>query len=233
MEPEWNSLTAEPAGEAADRLGAIVREGGVLLLLPGGTTDAGRFLGTRWRSMEEAGENGFVLAQWDRREGPLADTREGRSLPLDRVEVRRRQVPDGTGLVLARFSDEEPGLLRVSAGRGAAYFLATWPGAASSLGEGVVWLPFLQRLREAGGGRLLGETHVECGVWQPGTSSVGMAWERVAPEAGRGPAGNGWRTGIYRQAESTLAVSNGVGNWFPLRTSAPAEILHLTLRTVL
>jgi len=27
-----------------------------------------------------------------------------------------------------------------------------------------------------------------------------------------------------------LVVSNGVGNWFPLRTGAPAEIIHLTLR---
>lgn len=27
-----------------------------------------------------------------------------------------------------------------------------------------------------------------------------------------------------------LVVSNGVGNWFPLRTAAPAEIVHLTLR---
>jgi len=26
-------------------------------------------------------------------------------------------------------------------------------------------------------------------------------------------------------------VSNGVGNWFPLRINAPAEIVHLTLRT--
>lgn len=47
---------------------------------------------------------------------------------------------------------------------------------------------------------------------------------------GFGPAMFRYWTGIYRRAESTLAVSNGVGNWFPLRTAAPAEILHLTLR---
>ena len=29
---------------------------------------------------------------------------------------------------------------------------------------------------------------------------------------------------------SALVVSNGVGNWFPLRAGAPAEIIHLTLR---
>jgi predicted MPP superfamily phosphohydrolase len=36
-------------------------------------------------------------------------------------------------------------------------------------------------------------------------------------------------SGLYRRGGSSLVVSNGAGNWFPLRTSAPAEIIHLTL----
>src|SRR5690606_5613321 len=47
---------------------------------------------------------------------------------------------------------------------------------------------------------------------------------------GFGPAMFRYWSGIYRKENSTLVVSNGVGNWFPLRTAAPAEILHLTLR---
>jgi predicted MPP superfamily phosphohydrolase len=27
-----------------------------------------------------------------------------------------------------------------------------------------------------------------------------------------------------------MIVSNGVGNWFPIRINAPAEIVHVTLR---
>ncbi len=38
-------------------------------------------------------------------------------------------------------------------------------------------------------------------------------------------------SGLYRQGPSALVVSNGVENWFPLRINAPAEILHLTLRS--
>ena len=39
--------------------------------------------------------------------------------------------------------------------------------------------------------------------------------------------------GARRKGASALVVSNGVGNGFPLRTAAPAEIVHLTLhRTV-
>ena len=39
-------------------------------------------------------------------------------------------------------------------------------------------------------------------------------------------------TGLYRKPSgSQLVVSNGIGNWFPLRINAPAEVLKLTLRS--
>ncbi|XHR30260.1 MAG: metallophosphoesterase [Chthoniobacteraceae bacterium] len=53
---------------------------------------------------------------------------------------------------------------------------------------------------------------------------------------GFGPAMFRYWTGLYRrpigpgQPNQTLVVSNGIGNWFPLRVNAPAEIVHLTLR---
>lgn len=49
-------------------------------------------------------------------------------------------------------------------------------------------------------------------------------------EVGAGPAMFRYWSGLYSQGRSRLVVSNGVGNWFPLRTAAPAEIGHLTLR---
>jgi predicted MPP superfamily phosphohydrolase len=36
-------------------------------------------------------------------------------------------------------------------------------------------------------------------------------------------------SGEYNRPGSTLIVSNGVGNWFPLRIGAPAEILRINL----
>jgi predicted MPP superfamily phosphohydrolase len=39
-------------------------------------------------------------------------------------------------------------------------------------------------------------------------------------------------SGLYQKASSALVVSNGAGNWFPLRTAAPAEVLQLTLRRI-
>src|SRR6202030_2842533 len=49
-------------------------------------------------------------------------------------------------------------------------------------------------------------------------------------QRGFGPALFRYWSGLYSRGESKLIVSNGVGNWFPLRVNAPAEIVHLTLR---
>jgi hypothetical protein len=46
---------------------------------------------------------------------------------------------------------------------------------------------------------------------------------------GAGPVLFRYWSGLYRRNGSALVVSNGVGNWFPLRVGAPAEIVHLTL----
>jgi len=47
---------------------------------------------------------------------------------------------------------------------------------------------------------------------------------------GFGPAMFRYWTGLYARPGKALVVSNGIGNWFPLRINAPAELLHLTLR---
>ena len=49
-------------------------------------------------------------------------------------------------------------------------------------------------------------------------------------QSGFGPALFRYWSGLYTRGQSKLIVSNGVGNWFPLRVNAPAEIVHLTLR---
>ena len=49
-------------------------------------------------------------------------------------------------------------------------------------------------------------------------------------QLGFGPALFRYWSGLYVRGQSQLIVSNGVGNWFPLRVNAPAEIVHLTLR---
>lgn len=48
-------------------------------------------------------------------------------------------------------------------------------------------------------------------------------------QTGFGPALFRYWSGLYERGASKLIVSNGVGNWFPLRVNAPAEIVHITL----
>jgi len=49
-------------------------------------------------------------------------------------------------------------------------------------------------------------------------------------QLGFGPALFRYWSGLYTRGASKLIVSNGVGNWFPLRVNAQAEIVHVTLR---
>jgi hypothetical protein len=48
---------------------------------------------------------------------------------------------------------------------------------------------------------------------------------------GAGPLRFRYWSGTHRRDGSTLVISNGVGNWFPLRVNAPAEILKIVLHT--
>ncbi len=55
----------------------------------------------------------------------------------------------------------------------------------------------------------------------------------LGDRVGFGPLMYRYWSGLYRKPEeggAALVVSNGVGNWFPLRVGAPAEIVELTLR---
>jgi len=47
---------------------------------------------------------------------------------------------------------------------------------------------------------------------------------------GFGPAIFRYWSGLYTRRAHSLVVSNGIGNWFPIRTAAPAELIHITLQ---
>ncbi len=47
---------------------------------------------------------------------------------------------------------------------------------------------------------------------------------------GLGPVLFRYWSGLYTQGRSQMIVSNGIGNMFPIRINAPAELIHITLR---
>jgi len=40
-----------------------------------------------------------------------------------------------------------------------------------------------------------------------------------------------YTSGLYQKNDSSLIVNNGLGNWFPVRINAPAELIHITLHS--
>lgn len=52
----------------------------------------------------------------------------------------------------------------------------------------------------------------------------------LTPEIGPGALLFKYVSGLYTRGAQQLVVSNGVGNWFPLRINAPAELVHITLK---
>jgi hypothetical protein len=48
---------------------------------------------------------------------------------------------------------------------------------------------------------------------------------------GAGPVRFRYVSGLYQKGDSSLLVCNGIGNWFPLRINAPAELLHIQLQS--
>jgi len=51
----------------------------------------------------------------------------------------------------------------------------------------------------------------------------------LSKNLGCGPMMFRYWSGLYEKGDNKLIVANGVGNWFPLRINAPAEIAHITL----
>jgi predicted MPP superfamily phosphohydrolase len=55
----------------------------------------------------------------------------------------------------------------------------------------------------------------------------------LSKSIGFGPMFYRYWSGWYEKENSQIVVNNGIGNWFPLRINAPAEIIEITLRTVI
>jgi len=145
----------------------------------------------------------FKVAKWEQQEGPLAKTDEGLSLPLADLDIPRRQPITGEPTALASFADGSPLLTRRALGKGQFFFCATVPHDDwSTLGDGPVLVPMLQRLLQTGARRLNQETMVACGE----LSALDRAkqWTSADGSTGKNIALN---AGIYRAGERLLAVN--------------------------
>jgi len=193
-----------PQGDAAARLRTFASEGGVVLFFPPGAADGAQFNGLGWGAVEASeAPGGFHVLRWNEDEGPLARSEERISLPLGQTEFPRRQVIAGPKNVLAAFEDGSALLARQNLGRGEAYFCASLPTDDwSSLADGPVLVPMLQRLLQDGIRRLQPVSSSICGE----LSAVDRAATWVSVNSTE-PKDIRFQAGIYKSGDRLMAVN--------------------------
>lgn len=196
-----------PSGEVAAKVRAFAESGGVVVFFPPGVPDTTQFLGFTWGEIGmAAADRPWRAGRWDEEQGPLAKTDEGFSLPLAQAEFYRRQEMVGAKPVLAEFDDGKPLLVRETAGQGELYFCASLPALSwSTLGDGPVLVPMLQRLLQSGGKRLQQVASVACGELSEG--EMARRWTVVDSTEPKVPQLN---AGVYRSGDVLLAVNRPV-----------------------
>ncbi|MEM6911971.1 MAG: BatA domain-containing protein [Verrucomicrobiota bacterium] len=202
-----------PEGPVADELTRFLEAGGVVLFFPPGLEDSGSFEGVAWSAIEDApAQATFEIVGWVPNEGPLANAEDGFPLPVDRMEVIRRQLPVGDLTELASYADDVPFLARKVVGKGAAFFCSTlpderWSGMAlPNRPDALVLAVMMQRMLGQGGGKLGSARLAEAGESLPGLEE-GVV-ERLLPE---GPGGvQLTQAGLYRYQGRFLALNRPI-----------------------
>lgn len=192
---------ALPVETTAARIKQFVEEGGVAIFFPSATAGAAQFEELAWGAVEQAPPNQeFSIKQWNELDGPLSRTEEGMVLPVQSVEFNQRASITGARTVLASFADGVPFLVRKNLGKGEIYFCASLPQPDwSTLGEGPVFVPMMQRLLKAGGRRLNRANFLEAGKVGPEARS----WTRVDGKDGTSLT----HAGVYKAGTRLVAVN--------------------------
>ncbi|MFO1492960.1 MAG: BatA domain-containing protein [Kiritimatiellia bacterium] len=196
------------------KLETFATAGGRVLFLPPVADAVAGPMGLGWRPVEKAdAAKPWKVTTWDPAGGPLANTSSGRSLPLVELDVLQRRIPHvasgdpadtASWNASAGFGDGSAFLLQRVVGRGAMFALGTLPGKAwSTLGDGVVWVPALQRLLQEGGDVLAVSRTDVCGLWRP-SGDAGGVWESAAGAPTDSPATT---PGVYRLGTSLVALN--------------------------
>ena len=199
--------SAPAPGEAvAKALQTWVEGGGVLLCLPPGGEGGAGPVGVTWGGVENAPKDApFRVAAWDDLDGPLARTDSGAALPLARLEIARRQLPASgeAAHIAGTFADGRPFLVSRKIGAGQVFACATLPEAEwSSLGDGFVLLPMVQRLLAIGGQRLAPPSMAVAGEWHPADAQE--TWSAIETDKRRDWR---WHAGVYQSGANRVALN--------------------------
>ena len=200
-------LAPFPDDKTQKMLKQYLTEGGTVIFFPPEKDDSGKlFDSISWGTCEIRKENNPVnVKEWERRAGPLEDTASGESLAVGDIRIMKSRALSGYGLnPVATCSDGKLFLQRLKSFGGSAYFCTTLPDPEwSSLGEGQVLVPMIQRLLSEGGARLSKTVLADCGQWlssEPAASET----KDIDPSENKNPRFN---AGIYRCGDRIIVLN--------------------------
>ncbi|HEX4084433.1 MAG TPA: hypothetical protein VHY22_05970, partial [Chthoniobacteraceae bacterium] len=192
-----------PTGDAARQLEKFAAAGGAVIFFPTGGADGNSFAAASWGDVRSAGATPFRVTHWDAQEGPLADSESGEPLALPALEISRARVINSGGEVRAVLGSNQPFLTAQVLGKGHVYFCATLPRRDwSTLEDGSVLVPMLQRMLQEGGKRFTAGSFLDAGdaslIDNPG------GWTCLnAP----GPRDIRSQAGVYRNGSRLVAIN--------------------------
>jgi len=222
--PDWKTLSLlvwQGKGKPEDDrlIQSFVENGGVLLCFPPAKEEAAGPLGIRWNKIEAAEKSkSFRVSSWDENDGPLAKTESGRNLPVSSLSFSRRQVAstnaatNETWFTIASFADGKPFLSRRNLGRGQVFACASLPSTNwSSMGEGTVLVPMVQRMLTLGGRKFTEAENTICGETQP-AASENEVWTSMDSKESRDFR---FRAGVYQYGSRRIAVNRPASEDIP------------------
>ena len=215
-----------PAAPVAEQIERFVDAGGVVMFFP---SDQGRgtpIFATGWGDWQEHAQEESKVSWWRSDADLLAQVGSGDALPLNDLRSYRSCVLEGlgaerAGTALARLSNDQPLLLRVSTDRGdqgGVYFCTTLPTAQYSSFErdGVVFYVMLQRALTEGCRSLAAAAQRDAG---PDVLADRTQWDRVT-STGDDPG--------VSQRELHAGVFQDDDLWCALNRSAPEDRAPVT-----
>jgi hypothetical protein len=208
-----------PAGAVASKLEAFAKAGGSVIFFPTSAADSGAFLGAGWGPrIDAAAGNALRVAHWDQHDGPLADSESGTPLALPELQILKAEPVVNGGDVRAAIGESTALLTERIAGRGRIYFCGTLPRADwSTLGDGDVLVPMLQRIITQGATRFAAASYLEAGDAALLQNPAGwISVDGTAPRDVRSQAG------IYQNGSRLAAVNRPASQDDPA-TIAPGD----------
>jgi len=211
-----------PAGDMARRLQQYVEAGGALVFFPAAEGGGNTFATVSWGEGITSGAQPLRVVHWDTQDGPLADTESGTPLALPALQVLRAKTISSGGNIRAVFGDNRPFLTERLVGKGRVYFCATLPQSDwSSLDDGRVLVPMLQRILQQGAKRFAAGTFVDAGDASLIENPTG--WTSLDPAPPRNVRS---QAGVYRNGSRLIAVNRAADEDDPDRI-APGQARQL------